>query len=269
MPLLIFAQKPFYFSQVYDFGFNECGTYIEKSSKEIIIGSQTGGGSNLSRDIFSFNEKGGLQWHNRRPGLDLWDIKVLNDTIYCSSSVSTKNTLGSKNDLFFEALSIKGEPIFSRHYGKDTIDEADFYFEKTEDGGFIFAETKNFTIDYKNQLYILKTDKKGNVEWDYSFGVNDSLYHFLNYNPWRKLANDQYLLTFFADKKNDPDPKIIASSKESKQYLYIFDAKGKILKKKEFGNNTIPPNTYFYEFDKLSNNNFFGNAIVYKPDSVS
>ncbi len=130
MPLLIFAQKPFYFSQVYDFGFNECGTYIEKSSKEIIIGSQTGGGSNLSRDIFSFNEKGGLQWHNRRPGLDLWDIKVINDTIYCSSSVSTKNTLGSKNDLFFEALSIKGEPIFSRHYGKDTIDEADFYFEK-------------------------------------------------------------------------------------------------------------------------------------------
>lgn len=91
--------------------------------------------------------------------------------VMCGRTVSSGNT--------FEVLVIKtnssGEMIWSKTYGGSQGDEG-YNIELTSDGGYVVcANTYSFNNGY-NDIYVIKLDEDGNMQWSRTYGSNGNDY---------------------------------------------------------------------------------------------
>src|SRR5689334_22990090 len=65
--------------------------------------------------------------------------------------------------------------IFQKTYG-DTLGEAAYDLKKTFDGGYILAGLQSPTTFFHPDVYLIKTDSAGNLQWKKSIGGTEEDY---------------------------------------------------------------------------------------------
>lgn len=82
---------------------------------------------------------------------------------FALAGVTTNNS-----NVYLLTVDKNGEELWSRSYG-GTFDEIGYSIDLTQDGGFIIAGFKTVTPT-SSQVYLLKTDGQGALEWERLFG---------------------------------------------------------------------------------------------------
>ncbi|MEN8115693.1 MAG: T9SS type A sorting domain-containing protein [Bacteroidota bacterium] len=72
------------------------------------------------------------------------------------------------NDMYFTRLDFNGKQTWKKYYGSQKNDLG-HKFIKTKDGGFAMAGFNRGVDDFGN-VYLVKTDKNGEIEWENNFG---------------------------------------------------------------------------------------------------
>ncbi|MCH8904551.1 MAG: T9SS type A sorting domain-containing protein, partial [Bacteroidetes bacterium] len=87
----------------------------------------------------------------------------------------TKSYGAGNSDVWVVKMDSMGDTLWTRAYG-GTQDDFGYSIEKTPDGGFIIAgATENFGADSVD-VYLLKIDSVGNLQWQRLFGGSGSDY---------------------------------------------------------------------------------------------
>jgi Secretion system C-terminal sorting domain len=221
--VILLAQPTHYFSKSFNYGNKEVGAKLDTCSDGIIMGSWSDG-SELSVDIVKTDFKGNLIWKKSRKEWDMFDMQVINDTIYFSAN---NYFTEGKQDILFEAMSINGDSIFHRIYGDDTKKEHAHEFCRTEDGGFIFFGKSDWnTGNYDEKLRIFKVDRYGKVVWDKQVEVTKNMSQF-TINGIDKVDKDEFLLKYYGYVVNDPKPLIIIWGGMPIKKLFFTTIRGK------------------------------------------
>lgn len=91
--------------------------------------------------------------------------------ILCGTSKNYSN--GVEYDLYLIRTNMVGDTLWSRRYGNVSGDESGYCVIQTSDGGFITTGySTSFGSGYRD-IYLLKTDSIGTVEWTTAFGGNN------------------------------------------------------------------------------------------------
>ncbi|MEM1134790.1 MAG: hypothetical protein AAGI07_03040 [Bacteroidota bacterium] len=93
-------------------------------------------------------------------------IKYFNEYLLVGAIGSTQT---QRSDVFLVKINNDGQEIWTQRYGGDADDSA-FDISPTEDGGFIIT---GFTFSYgngKSDIFLIKTDFEGNLQWHTAIG---------------------------------------------------------------------------------------------------
>jgi len=83
---------------------------------------------------------------------------------------------GAPDDLYLFKVSAQGDTIWTRSYGGDTTDIGDCV-RPTSDGGYIVCgHTWSFGAGAYPDIYLIKTDSAGTVEWERAYGGDSADY---------------------------------------------------------------------------------------------
>ena len=189
---LINAQTTNYFSKSYDLGNVEQALKMDKCSDGLILSSQTN--SKAFTDIIKTDFDGKFIWKKSRAEWVISDMKVQKDTIYYISG-NVYDTEG-KDDILFHAMNSNGDSIFTKYLGTNAY-ERYVQFQRTEDGGYIFACVRDWDKANKSEdkLIVFKTDKDGNLEWERHIGQPTKINN-IHLTRLEKMKNDEYMLNF-------------------------------------------------------------------------
>lgn len=75
-------------------------------------------------------------------------------------------------DLYLVKTSATGLLEWTKTYGSPS-DEVDCSIEQTTDGGYIIASRSNGFSALSSDIYLVKTDSNGNLEWSKTYGASD------------------------------------------------------------------------------------------------
>ena len=161
------AQSTHYFSKSYDFGNSEEAWRIGQCSDGLVLSSFTY--TKSFTDIIKTDFDGKVIWKRSRSRWVISDMKVQKDTIYYLSG--NVNDTEGKDDIVFHAMNSDGDSLFTRYLGTDAY-ESYTEFQRTEDGGYIFAcvRDRDKTDIEEDKLIVFKTDKNGKQLWERHIG---------------------------------------------------------------------------------------------------
>jgi hypothetical protein len=77
--------------------------------------------------------------------------------------------IGSINDIYLTKTDSQGNELWTKTIGDLHVDESAFCVQLTSDGGYIIAG-KIFNKSTSEDMYLIKTDKDGTVQWTNYFG---------------------------------------------------------------------------------------------------
>jgi hypothetical protein len=95
-------------------------------------------------------------------------VRQTSDGGYAACGVAQSFGSGG-DDLYLVRVDADGQPLWEKTFGGPG-NESGRYLEQTEDGGFIVAGTAKLTEDSPGQIYIVKTDAAGDLEWEKTIG---------------------------------------------------------------------------------------------------
>jgi len=123
--------------------------------------------------------EGNLEWDKTYGGpRDEWiltkDIFQTSDGGYIANSMTCSYcvTGASKWNVCLQKLDGDGNELWNRTYGKANQGDTSWSMDTTSDGGFVFAAAKNHNGFFKpkDEMWLVKTDENGNVEWSQIYG---------------------------------------------------------------------------------------------------
>jgi len=100
-------------------------------------------------------------------------------------------------DVYVVKLDANGELTWEETYGGDGFDEG-YCIEQTADGGFIIAGESNSFVSGPVDVYVLKLDADGNLEWQKTYGSDGSDEAFCI----RKTSDGGYIIAGRSDPQN-------------------------------------------------------------------
>jgi len=122
--------------------------------------------------ILKLNSKGEVQWQKVFGGGDYDVANSIQQTKDGGYIVAgwTESFGSGWEDVYILKLNSKGEVQWQKVFGGGDYDEANS-IQQTTDGGYIVAGwTESFGFGYYTDIYILKLNSKGEVEWQKTFG---------------------------------------------------------------------------------------------------
>ncbi len=127
--------------------------------------------------ILKMNAKGEVQWQ-KTFGVEEDDeansIQQTKDGGYIVAGWTYYFGSGWQDDVYILKLNSKGEVQWQKTFGGEYDDDVANSIQQTKDGGYIVAGwTESFGSGYKD-VYILKLNAKGDLEWQKTFGGGDS-----------------------------------------------------------------------------------------------
>ncbi len=133
----------------------------------------------------------------------------------------------SDGDMYLVRTDSNGDELWHKYYGDDNR-ESGYAIEMTSDEGFILAGSRSNGNSQPTDMYCLKTDNEGSMEWEASFRegyLNDAtsvcqttdggyaLLGSATYDTLNGFTSDMYLV------KIDPFGKILSSSLSLKEMI--------------------------------------------------
>ncbi len=100
-------------------------------------------------------------------------------------------------DVYVVKLDANGELTWEETYGGDGFDEG-YYIEQTADGGFVIVGESNSFVSGPVDVYVLKLDANGNLEWQKTYGSDGSDEAFCI----RKTSDGGYIIAGRSDPQN-------------------------------------------------------------------
>jgi hypothetical protein len=206
---------------------NDRGTSVEQTSDggHIIAGytnSQGAGGSDVY--LIKADRLGQVQWEKTFGGTANewgWSVQQTSDGGYVIGGTTSSFGAGF-NDVYLVKTDPNGETEWETTVGGGIIDEA-YSVQQTADGGYIVAgHTSSYGAGY-NDVYLVKTDPNGVVEWENTFGGSGVDYAFSG----RQTSDGGYIVCG-ATLSNPADSY-------SDAYLIKTDSEGTLEWEKTFG----------------------------------
>ena len=127
--------------------------------------------------LIKTDAKGNIIWAKTYGGTG-WDeaysVQQTSDGGYIVAGW-TRSFGAGRNDIFLIKTDAKGNIIWAKTYGGTSSDYANSV-QQTSDGGYIVAgETRSFGAG-RNDIFLIKTDANGNVQWAKTYGGTSSDY---------------------------------------------------------------------------------------------
>ena len=167
---------------------DEASSFQQTSDGGYIIGGNTGNCTpniNGTRSWYPFllktDTNGNKVWQERYKGFAL-SIQQTTDGGYIAAGTINLPIGAPDADLQADVYLLKtdadGNVIWEKNYGEDktngidTLDEGRSV-QQTSDGGYIIVgDTKPYGMSMRSDVYLLKTDADGNLQWKKIFGGN-------------------------------------------------------------------------------------------------
>ena len=134
--------------------------------------SEGAGGSDVY--LIKADRVGHIQWAKTFGGDDDdwgWSVQQTSDGGYIIGGTTFSHGSGF-SDIYLIKADPNGEMQWEKTFGGALIDEG-YCVQQTADGGFIVAgHTASYGAGY-NDVYLVKTDASGNMEWERTFGGSD------------------------------------------------------------------------------------------------
>jgi PKD domain len=137
--------------------------------------------------IIKTDAEGNKQWDKTYGGpLDEWvftrKIVQANDGGYIINAMTQSYHVNpSKWCVMLLKIDGNGNELWNKTYGDPKQMTTSYSIDSTSDGGYVIALTKNHNgmQQPKDDMWLIKTDNNGNVEWDQIYGGNqiDRAYH--------------------------------------------------------------------------------------------
>jgi len=175
--------------------------------------------------------------------------------------------ISGKYDLWAIKTDNRGSVVWDKKFG-GSENEVGYDVVSTSDGGFIFV---GYSWSYGNeqQVYVIKTDFYGNIEWEKNYG--GSMWDVGN--SVIEVSTGGYLIAGYSN-----SPRL--SSGNSDMYLIRINSFGNIIWEKAYGNKAFPNHEWAYDIIEIENENFMvvgsrdrydkgsRNAIIMRIDSI-
>jgi hypothetical protein len=126
--------------------------------------------------LIKTDAKGNIQWAKAYGGKNVVDARFFQQTSDGGYIVAGyTNSFGAGElDIFLIKTDAKGNIIWSKTYG-GTDDDFASSVQQTSDGGYIVVGyTASFGAGERN-IFLIKTDAKGNIQWAKTYGETDDL----------------------------------------------------------------------------------------------
>jgi hypothetical protein len=129
--------------------------------------------------LIKTDSEGTLLWDKTYGGPDdEWvltrDICMTDDGGIITNSMTSSFDVSnpSKWNIWLQKFDKNGNELWNRTYGERNQGDSTWGMDKTSDGGFLIAATKNHNgfSSPKDTLWLIKTDELGNVEWNALYG---------------------------------------------------------------------------------------------------
>jgi len=124
--------------------------------------------------ILKLNSRGEVEWQKTFGGEDSDIANSIQQTTDGGYIVAgwTKSSIFGEKDVYILKLDAKGQLEWQKKFGGEDSDDEANSVQQTADGGYIVAGWTGF---YREEdVYILKLNSKGEVEWQKKFGGEDS-----------------------------------------------------------------------------------------------
>ncbi len=146
------------------------------------------------------------------------------------------STYNGKDDMLFLKTDSSGNLIWQKHYGDNIGSEYAFSFTQTSDSGFALAGWRRIPGP-SNDLYLVKTDSSGNLQWDVFFGSqwSEGIWSIISTQDGNIVIAGNYACCNMGQ--------------SIYPYIAKFDLQGNMLWEKKYG--TPLPNTGFYSVHEL------------------
>ncbi len=121
--------------------------------------------------LIKTNAEGNVQWSHFYGGEgyeEFRSVEVLPDGGYLAFGTTNSDSDGG-NDMFLVKTNAQGEMVWSRTYGGPADDEG-WFARRTPDGGFILAGVTYSFGAGGSDMYLVKTNAEGNVQWSHTYG---------------------------------------------------------------------------------------------------
>ena len=165
--------------RIFDGGSNDQATSIQQTTDGgyIVAGWTESFGFGYYTDIYilKLNSKGEVEWQKTFGGEYDDGAKSIKQTTDGGYIVAgwTKSFGSGEGDVYILKLDSKGEVEWQKTFGGKYDDEANS-IQQTTDGGYVVAGwTKSFGSAWWEDVYILKLNSKGDLEWQKTFGGGD------------------------------------------------------------------------------------------------
>jgi len=219
--------------RIFDGGSNDQATSIQQTTDGgYIVAGWTESFSSGGTDgyILKLNSNGGVEWQKTFGGKyndEAYSIQQTTDGGYIVAGETYSFETGGYYDVYILKLNSKGEIEWQKTFGGDGFDIA-MSIQQTADGGYIIAGSTYSFGAGKEDVYILKLNAKGEVEWQKTFGG--------------KYIDEAYSIQQTAD-----GGYIVAGCTESfgfglyVRHVYILklNPKGEVEWEKTFGEDTL------------------------------
>ena len=174
--------------------------------------------------LLKTDSNGVLEWENIFKGKGSsagWSVQVANDGGYIIAGYTKASVAEGGNNVYLVKTDPRGELEWEKYFGGTFYDRG-HSVQVTSDGGYIIAgETESFGAG-KSDVYLIKTNSNGELEWDKTFGgpENDAGW-------WVQVTSDGgYIIAGLTDSYGVGGSDV---------YLVKTDSKGDLMWEKAFG----------------------------------
>ncbi len=123
--------------------------------------------------IAKINDSGNIEWQRVFGGdSDDWGVDVIRDGEYYILLGETASFGEGWDDAWLVKVDKNGNEVWNKTYGGKGMDDVRA-LSATIDGGFILAGATMSYGEGGSDVFIIKTDTTGNVEWEQTFGWYD------------------------------------------------------------------------------------------------
>jgi len=169
----------------------DAGRYVQQTSD----GGYIVTGVNSSRKglwILKFDSAGNKQWDKTFDNGSFASGQCIQQTNDGYIILGTANSSDKDSDIMLMKTNYNGDVIWTKVFGGTHEDIASFV-QCTTDGGYVLVgTTEDFDSRYSSYIYVIKTDKDGNLLWEKKLGEKDSIN---NGNSIAETSDGDYILT--------------------------------------------------------------------------